>query len=139
MQTPRRRKFWLSRTTTILVVVALALFLKYKPPGLKLPGCPFRDLTGLYCPGCGSTRAIRKALQGEFLDAFRYNPITLPFLFVILYLYALYLIDQWTGNYKYRPSRYWIGLVAVVLFVALMVLRNVPWSALDFLRPPGTF
>ena len=28
---------------------------------------------------------------------------------------------------------------AVVLFVALMVLRNVPWSALDFLRPPGTF
>ena len=40
-------------------------------------GCPclFRSLTGLYCPGCGGTRAVRYLLQGEIGRSLWYHPL----------------------------------------------------------------
>ncbi len=46
------------------------------------PPCPVRYLTGLYCPGCGSLRALHALLHGELGRAFAMNPlmiVTLPF------------------------------------------------------------
>src|SRR5215469_5193653 len=46
------------------------------------PPCPFHYLTGLYCPGCGSLRAIHQLLQGNLQVAWAMNPLTvllLPF------------------------------------------------------------
>lgn len=40
--------------------------------------CPFRAATGLPCPACGSTRAVRAALAGDFGRSLYLNP--LPFL-----------------------------------------------------------
>lgn len=37
--------------------------------------CIFHGVTGLPCPGCGSTRAFRCLAQGEFLQALRFNPL----------------------------------------------------------------
>ena len=44
--------------------------------GLKfsLPPCLFHSLTGLYCPGCGGTRAFRLLLSGHILQSFLYHP-----------------------------------------------------------------
>ena len=37
--------------------------------------CRFHDLTGLYCPGCGSGRAVAATLRGDFKEAFHWNPM----------------------------------------------------------------
>ncbi len=39
------------------------------------PLCPFRRLTGLPCPGCGTTRMVVAALHGEFGQALALNPL----------------------------------------------------------------
>ncbi len=43
---------------------------------LSMP-CPFRVITGLYCPGCGGTRAVKLFLQGHWLMSFRFHPLVL--------------------------------------------------------------
>ncbi len=34
--------------------------------------CMMQKLTGLYCPGCGGTRAVRALLAGHPLQSFLY-------------------------------------------------------------------
>jgi hypothetical protein len=37
------------------------------------PPCLFHALTGLQCPGCGTTRALHHLLHGDVAGAFRLN------------------------------------------------------------------
>lgn len=37
--------------------------------------CTLNHLTGLYCPGCGGTRALKYLLGGRLLTSLYYNPI----------------------------------------------------------------
>lgn len=39
--------------------------------------CALHALTGLYCPGCGGTRAVRALLAGDFGASFAYHPFVL--------------------------------------------------------------
>lgn len=96
------RLFWKKRTTgqiefgiiyggIALLVLCAARFL----PVLEfLPSCAFKDLTGLPCPTCGSTRSIVHLAHGEFLSSLVMNPLisigsigsTFLFLYCILTL-----------------------------------------------------
>ena len=47
------------------------------------PLCIFRSLTKFDCPGCGALRATHQILHGNFIAAFKFNPLftlALPFL-----------------------------------------------------------
>jgi len=39
------------------------------------PLCMFRNITGLYCPFCGSTRSVGNILMGKFDAALYLNPL----------------------------------------------------------------
>ncbi|MEG1290877.1 MAG: DUF2752 domain-containing protein [Lachnospiraceae bacterium] len=39
--------------------------------------CPFYGILGIYCPGCGGTRAVRLLFQGDILGSFMCHPIVL--------------------------------------------------------------
>lgn len=39
--------------------------------------CALHALTGLYCPGCGGTRAVRAFFAGDFGASFVYHPFVL--------------------------------------------------------------
>lgn len=39
--------------------------------------CLFHLLTGLYCPGCGGTRAVIYLFHGRILASFLYHPFVL--------------------------------------------------------------
>jgi len=41
------------------------------------PQCPLHALTGLYCPGCGTTRVFHHLLHGDPAGAFAMNPLML--------------------------------------------------------------
>ena len=55
---------------TVLVVV----FVLVKPPDSDATVCVFRNVTGVPCPTCGSTRAALAAVQGRPFDAIVFNP-----------------------------------------------------------------
>ena len=134
------RKHW--RLTLALVLALLGasavavLLVNYSPTQLRLPSCFFRKLTGLYCPGCGSTRALRRLLCADFIGAFRYNPafaLAVPWIPVAL-CQAFY--DEWRGVYPPRRLVYRYALFLAILLLVLDVARNLPFDVCDWLRPP---
>ena len=51
----------------IVFWAAAGYFLKLE---FNLPPCLFHRLTGLYCPGCGGTRAVRLLFTGHIWKSF---------------------------------------------------------------------
>lgn len=37
--------------------------------------CLFKHVTGIPCPSCGTTTAVRHLLEGDFIGALSYNPL----------------------------------------------------------------
>lgn len=48
--------------------------------------CPFWMITGYYCPGCGSQRAIHSLLNGNIIEGIRYNYLLVPSLAYVILL-----------------------------------------------------
>ena len=99
-----------------------------------LPGCVLYEFTGLYCTGCGMTRALHFLLHGQFYQAFRMNPLAMaasPFLIVFI---GNMLYRTFKGNpLPNMPS--WVPWVALVVIVAYTVARNLPWAPFSWLAP----
>ena len=78
----RRRRITAAVCGALIIVAAAGLLAMDPVRGGILPGCPFHALTGLYCPGCGSCRALHQLLSGHVGAAISYNLLTilaLPF------------------------------------------------------------
>lgn len=94
--------------------------------GVFLP-CPFRTLTGWWCPGCGLTRATHHLFRGDLSEALRYNVLVVLVLTVIFAGWATWLV-QAAG----RPVRWvarvpvWTQVAAGTVLVAFAVVRNLP-------------
>lgn len=65
--------------------------------------CLFRRLTGLYCPGCGGTRALRYLLQGQVMKSLYYNPLVVYMAAVGAAEGILWIVSRRRGEGK--PSR----------------------------------
>ncbi|WP_116245216.1 DUF2752 domain-containing protein [Nocardiopsis sp. FIRDI 009] len=117
-----------------LVGATLVHFVDPNEPG-NYPTCPWLLLTGTYCPGCGTTRAVALVTHGDILGAVSMNPLLMlafgPFL---LYTYLRWFKDSLTGRRTPRRAApmwvYWTVVTSVFVF---WVLRNLPWF--DFLAP----
>ena len=72
---------------TLLAFAAAGLLLWIRF-GLPLPLCRFREMTGLACPTCGSTRMVRALLEGNLAAAAGWN----PFMFVALACFAVWAV-----------------------------------------------
>ena len=46
--------------------------------------CLFKNLSGMPCPSCGSTRAILLLLEGNLLDSVKMNPLGIPMIAALL-------------------------------------------------------
>ncbi len=119
-----------------VVVVAAALFAYDPAKSGILPGCLFHSLTGLYCPGCGSCRALHQLMNGHFGAALGLNPLmilSLPFLGIYFFLYARAAFQKkpWLGV-PMKPL--WIRAI-LCLVVAYGVLRNIPLEPFSWLAP----
>ena len=124
--------FW-NRRITLLSIWGLlllgALYVFAFEPGKTgiFPPCVFRQLTGLQCPGCGSTRALHQLLHGHFVAAFTLNPlfvIAIPLLLYVLLKYTTLSFRGITPKPNALPARY-IYLIFVVI-VSFWILRNTP-------------
>lgn len=46
-------------------------------------GCPFRRVTGIPCPACGTSRAVLSLLQGNISLSLYYHPLAVPLLLAV--------------------------------------------------------
>jgi hypothetical protein len=95
--------------------------------GITEPRCIWNLLTGLYCPGCGTWRAIKALLAGDFTSAFIYNPylflLAAPFAVYMAFIYLKrWITKTWTPSIFSSPKAVWpvMGVITGV-----WILRNV--------------
>ncbi len=122
--------------------VAASLFVLYSFPPTEnrlYPGCQFHSLTGLHCPGCGTTRALHALLHGNVAQAFAYNSVAFIAVPVLAWSLVRSLRD-WQRGPRAEPA----GLrhnpavppaLVLLLLVAYWVLRNIPAYPFSLLAP----
>lgn len=82
------------------------------------PRCPLLTLTGLECPGCGSTRAVHRLLHGELGAALALNPLLAVYLPILGYGLADRLSVVFRGR-GLAPLR--LGAVPILALAAVVV------------------
>ncbi|NQT21658.1 MAG: DUF2752 domain-containing protein [Planctomycetes bacterium] len=107
-------------------VSAAVVLYAVDPAGCSFcPPCPFRFVTRLNCPGCGSLRASHLLLHGNVGAAFKLNPLMVLSLPYLMYSLASYVSTKVRGRplpgIGPRPTLI-RGVLVVIL--AYWVVRN---------------
>lgn len=100
--------------------------------------CLFHTLTGLYCPGCGGTRAVRSLLRGDLRMSAQYHPLVLYVIFVVLLEIILRTAPGKRKRSMNREKRYRIFiLTGVALVAANWIFKNymLVFRGVDLLPP----
>jgi hypothetical protein len=100
------------------------------------PPCPARYLTGWYCPGCGSLRAIHQLLHGNLYAAWAMNPMTVVLLPFLIYGLASHALFEFRGRGLPRPClpAAWIRALGLAI-IFFGIARNLPFHPFDLLAP----
>lgn len=130
-------KRWAPALALALGFAGVILLRTFDPATSRLfPPCPVYYLTGLYCPGCGSLRALHQLLHGNLQTAWAMNPLSVilsPFLAYGLACEAFHYLTE-----KKLPqltlSAIWIrALCAAILLFG--IARNLPFHPFNLLAP----
>ncbi|MET1060542.1 MAG: DUF2752 domain-containing protein [Nocardioides sp.] len=89
--------------------------------------CPFHAITGAWCPGCGSLRAVNDLTHGDLLAAASSNLVLVLALPVLVLLWVGWVRRSWTGTHRVSAGlstpTVWLLLVPILVF---SVVRNLP-------------
>lgn len=104
---------------------------------LLLP-CAVKTLLGIYCPGCGGTRAVSALLHGDFLTSFLCHPLVPYTAAVGGWFLISQTIERLTRHrlkvgMKYRDGYVWAALVIVAVNFIVKNLLLIFWH-IDLLK-----
>ena len=112
----------------MLAAVGGACLCWWDPESSRLfPPCPFHWATGLYCPGCGSLRALHALWHGQIQTAWRMNPMMV----ICIPPIAALILKPAVG------SRTWVAWVAFAVLMIYGIFRNLPAWPFCWLAPHG--
>ncbi len=96
--------------------------------------CLFKNVTGIACPSCGSTRSLIEICRGNIIDAFFINPlgfivagILFIFPFWLLYDFILSKESLYNSYIKFEKTLKikWVAIILITL-----ILANWAWNIL---------
>jgi len=96
--------------------------------------CPFELLTGIPCPGCGMTRALRLAFRGNIWASFGMNPL-MYLIGIPLCLWLLVWVSRRLGGRPAPTLPAWAAWAALAVLIVFTVLRNIPGPPFCWLAP----
>lgn len=121
----------------VLSVALLYFFVDARNANNILPKCIFYSVTGFYCPGCGSQRALSAIVHGNIISAVHYNflmVLCLPLVFysAVVFVLNVFRKKQIVQKIFYSTTFVRIFFVAVIVF---WVIRNIPVYPFNLLAP----
>jgi len=134
----RIQAWWLGLPLAAMALLGIYLLRTYDPnvAGNPFLPCLFHQTTGLYCPGCGLTRAMHALVHFDLLRAIRMNAffiLSAPIFFLLSW--RMYRPLPASVEKLLKPfTNPWPWVFAVPLFT---VLRNLPWYPFYLLAPSG--
>ena len=128
MNKKQKRAAGLLAVLLLLAYPAKVFFIHFPALMPKLPPCPSIALFKIYCPGCGSTRALYCLSNGNIAGVFANNPL-LPW---ALLLATIIYIDP---EFSIRHPRLITAFTTTT--IVFMILRNLPWYPFTLLAPAG--
>lgn len=122
-------KVWQWTFIVLLILILLFIYGQYNPNESALfPKCPFKVISGLDCPGCGSQRALHYLINFEILQAFKSNPLLVISIPYILLGFIFELIEKPTQKIlKWRKRLFGNNAILIILTVIIgfWILRNL--------------
>jgi len=123
---PKDRHWWLTALAVAAVMIAA---------GMAIFGLPPVDLhsplhkVGIMDPFCGGTRAARYTAQGQLVDAWRYNPLSIVVVLGAAAVLARAAVGITTGRWltlavTWTPRRRRIVIAVVVVLVVALEIRQ---------------
>ena len=109
----------------VIYILGIIWIIAGRAYGWKITVCPIKLLSGLPCPGCGTTRAIEMVLDGDMIGGIMMNPNIIlvaaiamgaPFILAANFLYGkdyMRIADRWLNR---RP-----------VFISLIVFEMTIW------------
>lgn len=103
---------------TLFIVFSVTIYIIYIDEFIKIPECIFYKTIGIYCPGCGATRAVYSLYSGEILQSMYYNPFILYLVVVDLW----YLITEGITKLLKKENKFFVKNIKIYLYLALIIL-----------------
>lgn len=91
--------------------------------------CLFKNISGIPCPSCGTTRSIIKLLEGDFNTAVYINPLGVA-VFILLVIFTVLLLIEITGKKRNLPllaARINNYIRRPIYAIPLICLMTVNW------------
>ena len=112
--------------TTLLLILMCMIYVSIgKPP---ICNCWIYDNFGIYCPGCGCTRALMSLMEGNILQSLYYNP-TVLYAVIVLIIYIVSntiakILKKENSKFvlKYTPLLIYVG---IFILIATCIVKNV--------------
>lgn len=112
----------------IALIVGIPIVFFYMKAFTKggLPVCFINQYFGIYCPGCGGSRALKALLEGKIIESFCYHPIVL----YTVVIYLVFMISQ--TLHLINPAKVkgihfhnWFLYGALVVIVINVLVKNI--------------
>lgn len=127
MRKPAKYFYWGAILLCLLLAMVLLLFVNPSETPL-FPKCVFRQLTGWYCPGCGSGRGMYQLLRGNILLAWQLNPALIIGLLLLLLMFLSDLFSSRSPFFHRLQRFFFSSLFAYLLLASILlwwILRNI--------------
>ena len=83
----------------------------------KIPDCTFERITGLYCPGCGGSRAFIALVRGDIMGSLKFHPAVLYGIIV----YAVFMIRMFLLKH-YGIGKEKDGRVLIFIYIGIGIV-----------------
>lgn len=111
---------------TVLILAALLLYYIGKYNGDNFFAlCYIQYFTGIYCPGCGGTRAFINLIHGNILQSMRYN-IFVPYGIVVTLVFYISQTLRFITKGRIKGVRFykWFLYGGIIALIISFVTKN---------------
>lgn len=124
--TPEERLYNLALILCLAGGVLFILYCKVLMPVLPAMPCVLWEMLGIYCPGCGGTRAVLALFHGQILKSLWYHPLVLYTVVILGGFMLTHTMEKLhvlhIKGWKFHD---WYLYVALGIVITNWVLKNV--------------